>query len=368
MPKFEFQLRTMIFCVALCSSTVVHASGQLPLPPVDEEYGSHSACVVALDAFHSENQAQIRSKSIAPNGEVSEVRLITDGIRHTARNSATYDATVWYHHGRRRDDLQEMEYNNSYVHRLRICEGKIMRTTGEDGYTQSTFGPLPVAANNASQRLDCRVRYEDCSRELAIVEATIASDPELAALRRSIDTRIGDLKSQKGVDAAASAALDEDEARYRRSLRRNLYILADSATLTEEDRSDLRGRLSWRLAVLERMSLASDRLTGLWSNASGELEIKHLADGRYSVSANPVDIDFLKWTCELSGEGRLVSGVLTIDLGAGEQLELNLRDGILHSSHRLRATGSSEFCGANGHGNGVWFSTRPQDTTESRNN
>ncbi|MFK4823010.1 hypothetical protein ACI0FS_23060 [Ochrobactrum quorumnocens] len=36
-------LRRMIFCVALGSSTVVHASGQLPLPPVDEEYGSHSA-------------------------------------------------------------------------------------------------------------------------------------------------------------------------------------------------------------------------------------------------------------------------------------------------------------------------------------
>lgn len=368
MPKFEFQMKTIIFCVALGSSTVVHASGRLPLPPVDEEYGSHSACVRALDTYYKENLAEIRSKSIAPNGEVSEVRLITDGIRHTAHDSATYDATVWYHHGRRRDDLQELENNNSYKHRLRICQGKIMRTTGEDGYTQSTFGPLPVAANNASQRLDCRVRYEDCSRELAIVEATIASDPELAALRRSIETRIGDLKSQKGVDAAATAALDEDEARYRRSLRRDLYILADSAALTEEDRSDLRGRLSWRLAVLERMSLASDRLTELWSNASGELEIKHLTDGRYSVSANPVDIDFLKWTCELSGEGHLVSGVLTIDLGEGEQLELNLQEGVLHSSHRLRATGSSEFCGAGGHGNGVWFSTSPQDTTESGNN
>ncbi|MCV9907637.1 hypothetical protein OIV19_08420 [Brucella sp. HL-2] len=289
-------------------------------------------------------------------------------VRHTTHDTATYDATIWYHNGHRRDDLKEMEYNNSYAHRLRICEGKIMRTTGEDGYTQSTFGPLPVAANNAPQRLDCRVRYEDCCRELAIVEATIASDPELAALRRSIDTRIGDLKSQKGVDAAASAALDEDEARYRRCLRRDLYILSDSAALTEEDRSELRGRLSWRLAVLERMSLASDRLTGLWSNASGELEIKHLADGRYSVSANPVDIDLLKWTCEFSGEGRFVSDVLTIDLGAGEQLELNLRDGILHSSHSLCTTGSSEFCGAGGHGDGVWFSTRPQDTTESRNN
>ncbi|MFK4823009.1 hypothetical protein ACI0FS_23055 [Ochrobactrum quorumnocens] len=168
--------------------------------------------------------------------------------------------------------------------------------------------------------------------------------------------------------AAASAALDEDEARYRRSLRRDLYILSDSAALTEEDRSDLWGRLSWRLAVLERMSLASDRLTGLCRNASGELEIKHLADGRYSVSANPVDIDLFKWTCELSGEARFVSDVLTIDLGTGEQLELNLRDGILHSSHSLRTTGSSGFCGAGGHGDGVWFSTRPQDTTESRNN
>ncbi|MDH7791190.1 hypothetical protein [Ochrobactrum sp. AN78] len=106
MPKFEFQLKTIIFCVALGSSTVVHASGQLSLPPVGEEYGSHSACVVALDAYHKENLAQIRSNRTAPNGDVSEVRLITDGVRHTAHDSATYDATIWCHNGHRRDDLK----------------------------------------------------------------------------------------------------------------------------------------------------------------------------------------------------------------------------------------------------------------------
>lgn len=74
MPKFEFQMKTIIFCVVLCLSTVVHASGQLPLPPVDEEYGSHRACVVALEAYHKENLAQIRTNRTASNGDVSEVR------------------------------------------------------------------------------------------------------------------------------------------------------------------------------------------------------------------------------------------------------------------------------------------------------
>jgi len=41
--------------------------------------------------------------STAPNGEVSKVRLITDGVRHTAHDSATHGTTVWYHSGHRGD-------------------------------------------------------------------------------------------------------------------------------------------------------------------------------------------------------------------------------------------------------------------------
>ncbi|NTG51689.1 hypothetical protein G6M04_30285 [Agrobacterium rhizogenes] len=340
--------------------TMAHASGRLPIPPVFEEFKSHSACIAALEAYFKEDQKQVRPKSA---GNLPGVELITEGVNRIGRDQARYGARMWRHHVRIHEDLRQTETSHSYEYRLRVCEGKTMQITGEDGYTSSTFEPLLVAAG-APPRLKCPVHYEDCTRAIAIVEATIKSDPALAALRQAIDARIEDLKRQAGVSAGASLALDEDEAKYRRSLRRDLYIPADGTPLAEEARSDLRDRLSRRFAQLKPMSLEAHQFAGLWNNASGELEITGLPDGGYSVSANPVDIDDLKWTCELSGEGHIINGVLVADLGAGEQLELSLRDGVLHSGHKRRETDYSEFCGAGGHGDGIWFSTRPQEKSK----
>jgi hypothetical protein len=71
--------------------------------------------------------------------------LITEGIERIDDDRAQYDARIWYHHGGRHDDTEKMEVSHSYTHRLRMCEGKTMRTSGEDGYTSSTFEPMPAA-------------------------------------------------------------------------------------------------------------------------------------------------------------------------------------------------------------------------------
>lgn len=144
MPNPEFQTGVITFCAAaLCLWTIAHASGQLPMPPVTEAFGSHDACVAALDTFHKEDQKQVKPKSLRADGKMSEVELITGGVRSIGRDTARYDATIWYHHGSIRDDLEQTEISHSYMHRLRECEGGIMRVTGEDGYTLSTFEPLP---------------------------------------------------------------------------------------------------------------------------------------------------------------------------------------------------------------------------------
>ncbi|KGD89161.1 MULTISPECIES: hypothetical protein [Rhizobium/Agrobacterium group] len=143
MPNPEFQTGIAAFCVAaLCLSTIAHASGQLPMPPTTEEFKSHGACVAALHALHKEDQKQVRPKSAKADGRTSEVELITGGIRRIGQGTARYDATIWYHHGSIRDDVEQRETSHSYAHRLRECEGRTMRVTGQDGYTLSTFEPL----------------------------------------------------------------------------------------------------------------------------------------------------------------------------------------------------------------------------------
>jgi hypothetical protein len=144
-----------MFCTAaLCLSATAHASGRLPIPPASEEFTSHAACIAALEAHYREDQKQATQKSAGVGGKMPEVELTTDGVTRLAEDNARYGATIWHHHLRIRDDLQQTETGHNYEYRLRECEGKIMRITGEDDYTSSTFEPLPVAGGqtNNNQR------------------------------------------------------------------------------------------------------------------------------------------------------------------------------------------------------------------------
>lgn len=207
-------------------------------------------------------------------------------------------------------------------------------------------GPTPIS---------CLVRYSDCAREIAVVEDAIRGDVQLADLRRRTDARLARLSARMSKDAAQ--ALAEDEARYRRSLRRDVFSTPDHTMLDEDARIDLKARLQRRLGWLERIRTGQRHFPGYWANASGEIVIEELMPGSFSVSAGLVEIDFLKWTCELIGNGVVRGRRLTADLGQGERLELQLRHGVLHSTHVFQ--NGSTFCGANGHANGVWFNVEP---------
>ncbi|RYG34502.1 MAG: hypothetical protein EON93_08005 [Burkholderiales bacterium] len=214
----------------------------------------------------------------------------------------------------------------------------------------------PAHAQTAERPgINCAVRYEDCDREIAILEGAIRAHPHLAAVRRAIDDRLAEIAGT--MTTAAALALDQDETRYRRSLRRDLFATADHTVLDEAALIDLHKRLERRLAWLGRITTGR-AFEGRWVNASGDIIITRTARAHLAISANLAEIDFLKWTCELEGEGRVREHILRAELGDGEQLELRLGDGILQSTHVVR--NFSKNCGANGHANGVWFRIAPE--------
>lgn len=139
----------MGWTTALCLPTLAHASGQVPIFPVTENFKSHQACVAALEAAYAEDRKQVAPLTVDANGSRRQVELITKGMERIGSKSARYDAMIWYHNGGLRADLpeQQIETSHSYEHRIRQCDGRTMKTSGEQGYTLSTFDPVEAAAS-----------------------------------------------------------------------------------------------------------------------------------------------------------------------------------------------------------------------------
>jgi hypothetical protein len=131
--------------IFLCSATVTRASGRLPLFPTTQTFKSNSACIAALRNFLAEDQKQALAERADAKGNTQEVQLITTGITFINRTRAQYDATLWYHHGRFRAELQQVEVSHSFEHRLRECDSNILRTSGDKGFTLSTWEPARAA-------------------------------------------------------------------------------------------------------------------------------------------------------------------------------------------------------------------------------
>lgn len=134
----------MGWATALCLPTPADASGQLPTLPSTESFKSHRACVAALEAAHAQDRRQVAPLTVDANGSRHQVELITKGVERIGSNSARYDATLWYHNGEPRPDMPKgtVETNHTYEHRIRQCDGRTMKTSGEQGYTLSTFDPV----------------------------------------------------------------------------------------------------------------------------------------------------------------------------------------------------------------------------------
>lgn len=138
-------LRHVMVCItALGLSALAHASGQMPILAVPEHFASHQACVAALEAAYAEDARQVAPLTVAADGKRREVTMDSKGVERLGPQLARYDVTIWYHNGGLRTDLPEpqIETSHSYEHPIRQCEGKTMKTSGNRGYTLSTFEPV----------------------------------------------------------------------------------------------------------------------------------------------------------------------------------------------------------------------------------
>lgn len=127
----------------LAVSGSVMAGGTLPVLPVTETLADFSACLARLEDYARDDQAQVMARQTDASGLIREVTLETVGVVSTAATKARYESTLWFHAGRPDAALKQVETSHSYESRSRTCDGGTLTTEGTDGYTLSTFDPLP---------------------------------------------------------------------------------------------------------------------------------------------------------------------------------------------------------------------------------
>lgn len=143
--QFHPSLRRAAVCAAaLGLSALAHASGQMSILSVPVRFASHQACVAALEAAYAEDARQVTPLTVAADGKRREVTVDSKGVERLDPQLARYEVTIWYHNGGLRTDLPQpqIETSHSYEHPIRQCEGKTLKTSGNRGYTLSTFEPV----------------------------------------------------------------------------------------------------------------------------------------------------------------------------------------------------------------------------------
>ncbi len=137
----------MICAAALGLSALAHASGQMSILAVPVSFTSHRACVAALKAAYAEDARLVEPLTVAADGKRREVTVDSKGVERLGPQLARYEVTIWYHNGGLRTDLPQpqIETSHSYEHPIHQCEGKTMKTSGDRGFTLSTFEPVTVS-------------------------------------------------------------------------------------------------------------------------------------------------------------------------------------------------------------------------------
>jgi len=215
---------------------------------------------------------------------------------------------------------------------------------------------LAAAALTAPQDI-IRGPSFDCTAAFEPVEHAICSDARLAALDVQLAERYAAVR--RAMDAEARAALVEDQRRFL-GARDQWFENRDRPGF--EEFPDLAERMTGRIEFLESVRTGpADRLTGVWSNLSGEVLVMPADDGRSRVeitAAHPVNA---RWICEVGGTGRVVDGVLTVipNDEPDWRIHVRLRRGFIE----VTETGPEEhasrpWCGHNGFVGGAYFRRR----------
>ena len=140
--------RALVCAAALGLTALAQASGRMPIRTVPEQFISHLACVAALEAAYVDDAKQASPLKISATDERHEVTVDSSGVERIGPELARYEVMIWYHNGGLRADLPQpqIETSHSYEHPIRECEGSTMKTSGDRGYTLSTFEPVTAPA------------------------------------------------------------------------------------------------------------------------------------------------------------------------------------------------------------------------------
>lgn len=124
-------------------SIPAEAGGRMAMPPVRQALASPAACAAEIEARASADRRAVVARRVAADGATREVTLQTQGIERHGPESLRYEATLWYHHGRVRAELGQIETSHSFEKTVLECEGAMLTTSGEKGFTLSTFEKTP---------------------------------------------------------------------------------------------------------------------------------------------------------------------------------------------------------------------------------
>lgn len=195
-------------------------------------------------------------------------------------------------------------------------------------------------------------QLSDCILTSEIIAATLARDAELSDLVRRTRDRLSEL--ERDLPEAGVRELAEDQARFERSLRRDLMLDRRAEIASDEDRETLRSRLAHRLEWLKQLETRPAGLAGVWRNATGRVSITPAGQGEFHIEADRVDIDYLAWTCEFSGLGR-ATGPDVLEGSGDPPFRMRLADSLLI----VEQDPSANVCGGGASLSGAYFASAP---------
>lgn len=142
MPAMPSHTPRLLASLLLMLPILSQASGSLPIPESKQSFRNFQACVDALKAQYQSDQQHVSALQVLPDGHTRQVSLDSNGVQTTDKHRAYYKATLWYHNGAPRTDLQQMEVSHSFEERRYECQDRQLIQQGQNGYTLSTFEPM----------------------------------------------------------------------------------------------------------------------------------------------------------------------------------------------------------------------------------
>lgn len=235
-------------------------------------------------------------------------------------------------------------------------EGKQMRFPVTFGGTALALA-LAFALPSTAMAAAAAQPSFDCAKAATQVEKTICASDALA----KADTDIARIYQERlrAFDPATARLLVRDQTRFLAS-REHVFGPGFGDAKPAKLLLDL---LKDRAKFLRGLRLpAGDGLVGHWANVTGLLAIRPGANGHIDIGMDTNEPVTARWVCSLAGTGRVVDGVLEVQVEDGSALRLK-REGQAVTVKAVPPTGKTDwmpdYCGMNGSVEGTYFPTAP---------